>query len=81
MVGGGERKFDKQPRRNGWVALDLALRVGNMETTVPQLYRSLSSPSTIGSIPDPAQRAVKTHDSERGPRARKAGHQPSEVLP
>ena len=61
--------------------MELALRVDNMETAVPQLYRILSSPSTIGSRPDPARRVVKTHDSERGPRARQAGHQPTEVLP
>jgi hypothetical protein len=48
-----------------------------MEASVPQLYRSLSSPSTIGSRPDPARRAGKMHGSERGPRARKAGHHPT----
>ena len=41
----------------------------------PSYTGSLSSPSTIGSRPDPARRVVKTHDSEWGPRARKAGHQ------
>ncbi len=63
------------------MALELALRVDNMEASVPQLYRRLSSPSTIGSRPDPARRAGKMHDSERGPQARKAGHHPTGGAP
>ncbi len=61
--------------------MELALRVDNMEASVPQLYRSHSSPSTIGSRPDPARRAGKMHDSERGPRARKEGHHPTGGAP
>ncbi len=63
------------------MALELALRVDNKEASVPQLYQSLSSLSTIGSRPDPARRAGKMHDSERGPRASKAGHHPTGGAP
>ncbi len=64
--------------------MELALRVDNMEASVPQLYRSLSSPSTIGSRPDPARctrRAGKMHDSERGPEPAKRATIPRAVLP
>jgi hypothetical protein len=72
---------DEPPRRNGGVAMELALRVDNKETTVPKLY-----PETLLLInyrpgPDPARRAAKMHDSEGVPRARKASHQPTGAAP
>jgi hypothetical protein len=81
LVGGGERKFDKPPLRNGGVAFELALRVDNMETAVPKLYQETLQPNDYRLRPDPARRVVKTHDSEWGPRARKAGRQPTGGAP
>ncbi len=62
------------------MALELAFRVDNMETAVPKLYPDTLQPDNYRLSPDPARRAVKMHDSEWGPRARKAGHQPTGVL-
>ncbi len=63
------------------MALELALTVDNMENAVPQLYQKTLQPDDYRLRPDPARRVVKTHDSERGPRARKAGHQPAVGTP
>ncbi len=63
------------------MALELALRVDNIETAVPKLYPDTLQPNDYRLRPDPARRAVKTHDSERGPRARKAGHRPTGGAP
>ena len=63
--------------------MELALRVDNKEIAVPKLYctRRLSSPTTIGpdrTLPDVRSRRTTR---KRGPRARKAGHQPTGVAP
>ncbi len=63
------------------MALELALRVDNKETAVPKPYPDTLQPNDYRPEPDPARRATKTHDSERGPRARKAGHQPTGAAP
>ncbi len=63
------------------MALELALRVDNKETAVPKLYPDTLQPNDYRPEPDPARRATKTHDSERGPRARQAGHQPTGAAP
>ena len=66
----------------GWLwKLEPALRVDNKETAVPKLYPDTFQPNDYRPEPDPARRAAKTHDSERGPRARKAGHQPTGAAP
>ncbi len=50
----------------------------NKEIAVPKLYPETLQPNDYRPRPDPA---VKTHDLERGPRARKAGHQPTGDAP
>ena len=47
----------------------------------PSCTRILSKPIDYRLRPDPARRAVKTHDSEWGPRARQAGHRPTSGAP
>jgi hypothetical protein len=61
--------------------LELALRVDNMEASVPQLYLSLSSPSTIGKTgPCPTCRSERT-TRNGGPEPAKRATIPRAVLP
>ena len=76
-----ERTLGERPRRNGGVALELALGVDSRETAVPKLYPETLQPNDSRPDADPARRATRRTTRKGGPEPAKRATNPRAMLP